>query len=102
MPNRSGPTESHADRTDALFAQIASLSGNTELVETVRMVGVRLHAVRVQEVAILPDAAGEVRSLETAVTSRPTDLARLLMDYHEVRKRHSHQLLAGLEIGPAA
>lgn len=93
------PMEGHAERTDALFAQIASLSGNAEVAEAVRMLGARLHATRGHEVAILPTAAADVELIHTALASRPTGLVCALTEYHEVRKRHADRFLAGLQAG---
>jgi len=93
--------ESHADRTGSLFAQIASLSENTELVETVRSMGDRLHACREHEVAILPFAADEIELIQIVAASRPADLAGALADYHDVRTQHLYRFLRRLQIGSA-
>jgi len=93
--------ESHADMTSALFAQIASLSGNSEVVETVRIVSARLHATRSNEVAILPTAPDELQSIRIAAELRTTDLVGLLMDYHEARKPYLDRFLAQLQVGRA-
>jgi len=93
--------ESHADRTGALFARIASLNGNSEVVETVRIVGARLHATRSNEVAILPTAPDELESIRIAAELRTTDLVGLLMDYHEARKQYLDRFLAQLQVGRA-
>ncbi len=93
--------ETHADRTGSLFAQIASLSENTELVETVRSIGDRLHASREHEIAILPFAADEVELIQIVAASRPADLVGALVDYHDVRTPHLYRFLGRLQIGSA-
>lgn len=95
------PPAGHAARTDALFSRIAMLSGNEELVGVVRSIGLRLHAVRAHELALIPTAAEDIASIQSAFVSRDEDhnMAAVLERYHDIRKRKAEALIARLRAG---
>jgi|TARA_R110002049_G_scaffold126933_4_gene283210 DNA-binding GntR family transcriptional regulator len=77
---------SYADRVNAFFDLIASLSGNIIIVETVRSLNERMHAVRMKDPLVFPDALQEIKELEQLLTKQDAGLARILHTYHQRRR----------------
>lgn len=89
--------DEHVAQTEILFARIASLSGNTELLDAVHVLGVRLHALRMHEMDVLSSAAADIESIEAAWRAGISALPGALVSYHEVRKRAADGLLRNLQ-----
>ncbi len=87
----------HVAQTEALFARIASLSGNMELLDAVHVLGARLHALRRHEVDVLPSAAEDIELIECAWRTGISGLPDALVSYHEVRKTAADGLLRNLQ-----
>lgn len=93
--------DEHAVRTEALFARIASLSGNAELLDTVHAVACRLHSTRMREIAVLPEAAQDLALVEARLSARDDGLSGVLKTYHDIRKGAAYQLIAQVNAGSA-
>ena len=77
---------SYADRVNAFFDLIASLSGNITIIETVRSLNERMHAVRMKDPLVFPDAMQEIKELEQLLTKQEASLPRKLHLYHQRRR----------------
>jgi hypothetical protein len=86
--------EGHANRTNALFSEVAALGTNREIVATVRAIGARLHVIREMEPDIIPTAVRDVERIHVAVTSGNGGLPGALLEYHTLRDREVRRLLA--------
>lgn len=76
----------YADRVSSFFDFIASLSGNIIIVEIVRSLNERMHAVRMKEPLVIPDALQEIEELEQLSTIQDTGLGNKLQIYHQRRR----------------
>lgn len=76
----------YADRVSSFFDFIASLSGNIIIIETVRSLNERMHAVRMKEPLVFPDALQEIEELEQLLTKQDTGLCSKLQMYHQRRR----------------
>jgi DNA-binding GntR family transcriptional regulator len=85
-----------ADRIAATFAQIASGSSNTVLVELVQALGERLNVVREVESRILIDAAPELETIAALLRACDPALPAALRSYHQRRQLHASGLIAAL------
>lgn len=105
VPNGSVAIEAmahdHAARTEALFARIASLSRNTELLDAVLSLGARLHAVRLHEIVVLQSATDDLALIEAAGLARGDRLSSALKNYHQVRMGVADRLIACVRTGGA-
>lgn len=89
--------DEHVAQTEALFTRIASLSGNTELLDAVLVLGVRLHALRIHEMDVLPSAATDIELIEATWRAGISGLPSALIRYHEVRKSAADRLIRHLQ-----
>ena len=89
--------DEHVALTEALFARIASLSGNIELLDAVHVLGVRLHALRMHEMDVLPSAATDIELIEATWRAGISGLPSVLVHYHEVRKGAADRLIRHLQ-----
>lgn len=76
----------YADRVSSFFDLIASLSGNIIIIETVRSLNERMHAVRMKDPLVFPDALQEIEELEQLSTKQETGLRNKLYIYHQRRR----------------
>ncbi len=76
----------YAERVGTLFYFIASLSGNSIIIETVRSLNERMHAVRMKEPLVFPDALQEIEELEQLLTKHVFGLRNRLQIYHQRRR----------------
>ncbi|HET6523521.1 GntR family transcriptional regulator [Sphingopyxis sp.] len=76
-----------AERTARLFLDIAGRAGNGALLATVSAINDRLHLMRLQEGAVMPESDGELATLERAIDEREADgrVRDLLLRYHHSR-----------------
>jgi hypothetical protein len=88
------PAEGHANRTNALFSEIAALGINREIAATVRAIGARLHVIREREPDIIPTAVRDVERMHIMVTSGDGGVPGALLEYHALRDREVGRLLA--------
>ncbi|PHR11662.1 MAG: hypothetical protein COA41_20040 [Sphingopyxis sp.] len=83
----------YADRVSSFFDFIASLSGNIIIVEIVRSLNERMHAVRMKEPLVIPDALQEIEGLEQLSTKQETGLRNKLQTYHQRRREKVSALI---------
>ncbi|MFT5537955.1 MAG: DNA-binding GntR family transcriptional regulator [Parasphingorhabdus sp.] len=76
----------YPDRIGLFFDSIASLSGNIIIVETVRSLNERMHAVRMKEPLVFPDTLQEIVELEQLSTKQDIGLYSKLQIYHQRRR----------------
>ena len=76
----------YADRVGSFFDFIASLYGNIIIVEIVRSLNERMHAVRMKEPLVIPDTMQEIEELEQLSTKHDTGLRNKLQTYHQRRR----------------
>ncbi|WP_417619438.1 GntR family transcriptional regulator [Parasphingorhabdus sp.] len=76
----------YADRVSSFFDFIASLSGNIIIIETARSLNERMHAVRMKEPLVFPEALQEIEELEQLLTKQDTGLCSKLQIYHQRRR----------------
>jgi DNA-binding GntR family transcriptional regulator len=89
----------HADRVAALFEVIVLRSRNTIIAETVCALSERLHATRMLDPHLFPEAIDEVRELEEQLSSGSRDIRARLASYHARRREAAGQLIQLLEQG---
>ena len=77
----------YADRVGSFFDLIASLSGNIIIIETVRSLNERMHAVRMKDPLVFPDTLQEIDELERLATKQDAGLRGRLQIYHQ--RRHA-------------
>lgn len=83
-----------ADRTAALFANIAALSVNAEHALAVSALNARLHAVRLVEPHVTDGGAGELEEIEAALSGRDGRALRALLSaYHRRRRRRAAEIV---------
>jgi DNA-binding FadR family transcriptional regulator len=95
-----GADADHADRTAAIFAQIADRSSNTVLAELINALSERLHVVRRMEPRILPGTASELAALGNLFRDRDPALSAALSSYHQRRRTQASGLIASLTSPP--
>lgn len=83
----------YADRIAALFDFIASLSGNSIIVETIRSLNERMHAVRMKDPLAFPDALQEIEALEQFAGKEEAALRSKLHIYHQRRRANVSVLI---------
>lgn len=76
----------YADRVSSFFDFIASLSGNIIIIETVRSLNERMHAVRMKDPLVFPDTLLEIDELEQLSTRQEAGLRNKLHIYHQRRR----------------
>ncbi len=76
----------YADRVGSFFDFIASLSGNIIIIETVRSLNERMHAVRMKDPLVFPDTLQEIEALEQRSTKQDIALRNKLQIYHQRRR----------------
>ena len=82
----SGSPDAVAACTERLFASIAQLSGNPQVVETVERINDNLRYVRAVEHGLLDDVPAELMSIcELFLAERLGDAAKAIADYHDRR-----------------
>ena len=77
--------DAYADRIGSFFDFMASLSGNIIIVEIVRSLNERMHAVRMKEPMVIPDTLQEIEELEQLSTKQDSALRSKLEIYHQRR-----------------
>lgn len=77
--------EDYAGRVAALFDIIAHRSANAALMEIVRSLGDRMHAVRRWEPKLFADCFNELEELERHLTDNSSDLNIAMRIYHDRR-----------------
>lgn len=92
--------DDHSSRTAMLFAAIVSLGDNSILEEAVTSLNERLHAARLVETAVLPDAAREIAALAVQFEQGSDRLRAALIAYHDRRRDTVAKLIKLLEKGP--
>ena len=104
-PRGTSPTklaDSHgrrgfADRTSALFAQIARRSANAEHVRAIEALNARLHAARTVEPLIFGALDDDLGAIEAAVTTDDrAALRRLATNYTRRRRRAAAEIVRAL------
>ena len=86
-------TSSYADRVGSFFDFMASLSGNVIIMETVRSLNERMHAVRMKEPVVIPDTLQELKELEQLATKQDAGLGNKLQIYHQRRRTNASALI---------
>ena len=76
----------YADRVGSVFDFMASLSGNVIIIEIVRSLNERMHAVRMKEPLVIPDAGQEIEELERFSAKQDSGLGNKLQTYHQRRR----------------
>ena len=76
----------YADRVSLFFDFIATLSGNIIIIETVRSLNERMHAVRMKDPLVFPDTLQEIEELEQLSTKQEAGLRNKLHIYHQRRR----------------
>lgn len=76
----------YADRVSSFFDRIASLSGNIIIMETVRSLNERMHAVRMKDPLVFPDALQEIEEIEQLSRKQEAGLRSKLHIYHQRRR----------------
>lgn len=76
----------YADRVSSFFDLIASHSGNIIIIETIRSLNERMHAVRMKDPLVFPDALQEIEELEQLSTKHAAGLRNKLHLYHQRRR----------------
>ncbi len=87
----------YADRVGSFFDFIASLSGNIIIIETVRSLNERMHAVRMKDPLVFPDALQEIEELEQLSTEQKAGLRNKLHLYHQRRREKASALIELLQ-----
>jgi DNA-binding GntR family transcriptional regulator len=83
----------YADRVSAFFDFIASLSGNIIIIETVRSLNERMHAVRMKDPLVFPDTLQEIEALEQLSSKQDIALRNKLQIYHQRRSQKVSALI---------
>lgn len=84
---------SYADRVSSFFDLIASFSGNIIIIETVRSLNERMHAMRMKDPLVFPDALQEIGELEQLSTKQEAGLRNKLHIYHQRRSEKVSALI---------
>ncbi|WP_264393684.1 GntR family transcriptional regulator [Porphyrobacter sp. ULC335] len=82
LPSEGPEAHNYAARLGAVFAAIASASGNRFLVRSVDQIGERLGPARRMEPAIIPAARDTLLLLETSISHSLSDCVPALATYH--------------------
>ena len=61
-------------------------SGNVIIIEIVRSLNERMHAVRMKEPLVIPDAVQEIEELERFSAKQDSGLGNKLQTYHQRRR----------------
>tara|TARA_R110001606_G_scaffold373635_1_gene531088 strand:+ start:3068 stop:3655 length:588 start_codon:yes stop_codon:yes gene_type:complete len=77
---------SYADRVGSFLDFIALRSGNIIIIETVRSLNERMHAVRMKDPLVFPDALQEIEELEQLSIKQEAGLRNKLQTYHQRRR----------------
>lgn len=83
----------YADRVGSFFDIIASLSGNITIIETVHSLNERMHALRMKDPLVFPDALQEIEELEQLSTRHEAVLRNKLHIYHQQRRVKASALI---------
>lgn len=76
----------YAGRVSTVFDAIAARSANIALMDMLRSLGNRLHAIRIWEPDIFPDWANELANIEQMLTVDDDALIDGLLAYHQRRR----------------
>lgn len=85
--------DAYADRVGSFFDFMASLSGNIIIVEIVRSLNERMHAVRMKEPMVIPDTLQEIEELEQLSTKQDSALRSKLQIFHQRRREKVSALI---------
>ena len=77
----------------AAFALLAAGSGNRQLVEFVRRIGERLHAIRRREPEIVPAATQTLESIEASMHASAAERRDVIWHYHRQCAAHAASLI---------
>lgn len=86
-----------AERTAALFGQVAARSANGEHARAAQSLNDRLNAIRTVEAAVLADIAEELAAIEAAAAANEiATLRRAIGAYHRRRRRRAFEIVRAL------